>query len=193
MLQVKGVLDQEEVLFAKNKGYLYGTHVVVGLPECLAEASKEPHAVAVMQHTLAVAVDEVDACFLVSSAWILGICHTPLRVGPGLAPWSTPAVDQGGQLHCTSQIDITLQEAIDPQQDTSRPLAEQKCSSATCQAEPPNTSVFHALSDTHGTQAIAMCCHLFVHQHGQAFLAADCKEPLCIQAASDISKSHRCS
>ena len=65
VLQVKGVLDKEEVLFAKNKGYLYGTHVVVGLPQCLAEASKEPHAVAVMQHTLAVAVDEVDACFLV--------------------------------------------------------------------------------------------------------------------------------
>ena len=65
-LQVKGVLDQEEVLFAKNKGYLFGTHVVVGLPECLAEASKAPHAVPVMQHTRAVAVDEVDACFLVS-------------------------------------------------------------------------------------------------------------------------------
>lgn len=66
VLQVKGVLDKEEVLFAKNKGYLYGTHVVVGLPQCLAEASKEPNAVAIMQHTLAVAVDEVDACFLVS-------------------------------------------------------------------------------------------------------------------------------
>lgn len=66
MVQVKGVLDKEEVLFAKNKGYLYATHVVVGLPDCLAEASKEPHAVAIMQHTLAVAVDEVDACFLVS-------------------------------------------------------------------------------------------------------------------------------
>jgi len=65
-MQVKGVLDQEEVLFAKNKGYLYGTHVVVGLPECLVEASKAPHAVPVMQHTRAVAVDEVDACFLVS-------------------------------------------------------------------------------------------------------------------------------
>lgn len=64
-MQVKGVLDQEEVLFAKNKGYLYGTHVVVGLPECLVEASKAPHAVPVMQHTRAVAVDEVDACFLV--------------------------------------------------------------------------------------------------------------------------------
>ena len=65
MVQVKGVLDKEEVLFAKNKGYLWGSHVVVGLPECLEEASKEPHAVVVMQHTLAVAVDEVDACFLV--------------------------------------------------------------------------------------------------------------------------------
>lgn len=59
-------------MFAKNKGYLYGTHVVVGLPQCLAEASKEPHAVAVMQHTLAVAVDEVDACFLVSPCMIAG-------------------------------------------------------------------------------------------------------------------------
>ena len=62
---MKGVLDTEEVLFAKNKGYLYGTHVVVGLPDCLAEASKEPHPVDIMKHTLAVAVDEVDACFLV--------------------------------------------------------------------------------------------------------------------------------
>lgn len=66
MVQVKGLLDKEEVLFAKNKGYLFATHVVVGLPDCLAEASKEPHAVSIMQHTLAVAVDEVDACFLVS-------------------------------------------------------------------------------------------------------------------------------
>ena len=71
VLQVKGVLDKEEVLFAKNKGYLYGSHVVVGLPHCLVEASKEPHAVAVMQHTLAVAVDEVDACFLVSPCMLL--------------------------------------------------------------------------------------------------------------------------
>ncbi len=70
-MQVKGVLDQEEVLFAKNKGYLYGTHVVVGLPECLVEASKAPHAVAIMQHTRAVAVDEVDACFLVSPECLL--------------------------------------------------------------------------------------------------------------------------
>lgn len=54
------------MLFAKNKGYLWGTHVVVGLPECLAEASKEPHAIPIMQHTRAVAVDEVDACFLVT-------------------------------------------------------------------------------------------------------------------------------
>ena len=76
-VQVKGVLDKEEVLFAKNKGYLYGTHVVVGLPECLAEASKEPHAVAIMQHTLAVAVDEVDACFLVSM--LSQICNMQLH------------------------------------------------------------------------------------------------------------------
>ena len=65
---MKGVLDKEEVLFAKNKGYLFGTHVVVGLPECLAEASKAPHAVPIMQHTKAVAVDEVDACFQVRVA-----------------------------------------------------------------------------------------------------------------------------
>ena len=64
-VQVKGVLDKEEVLFAKNKGYLFGTHVVVGLPECLAEASRAPHAVPIMQHARAVAVDEVDACFQV--------------------------------------------------------------------------------------------------------------------------------
>lgn len=60
-------MDKEEVLFVKNRDYLYGTHVVVGLPECLAEASKEPSAVPIMQYTTAVAVDEVDACFLVSS------------------------------------------------------------------------------------------------------------------------------
>lgn len=60
------MLDKEEVLFAKHKGYLFGAHVVVGLPACLAEATKAPDAVPIMQHTKAVAVDEVDACFLVS-------------------------------------------------------------------------------------------------------------------------------
>eukprot|EP00891_Asterochloris_glomerata_P003480 jgi/Astpho2/3480/Aster-08115 len=62
-LKVKGVLDKEEVLFAKTQSYLYGAHVVVGTPDCLAELSQQPNAQPVMAHVRAVAVDEVDACF----------------------------------------------------------------------------------------------------------------------------------
>ena len=62
-VQVKGVLDKEEVLFAKTQSYLYGAHVVVGTPDCLAELSQQPNAQPVMAHVRAVAVDEVDACF----------------------------------------------------------------------------------------------------------------------------------
>ena len=62
-VQVKGVLDKEEVLFAKTQSYLYGAHVVVGTPDCLAELSQQPNAQPVMAHVKAVAVDEVDACF----------------------------------------------------------------------------------------------------------------------------------
>ena len=62
-VQVKGVLDKEEVLFAKTQSYLYGAHVVVGTPDCLAELSQQPSAQPVMAHVQAVAVDEVDACF----------------------------------------------------------------------------------------------------------------------------------
>ena len=62
-VQVKGVLDKEEVLFAKTQSYLYGAHVVVGTPDCLAELSQQPNAQTVMAHVQAVAVDEVDACF----------------------------------------------------------------------------------------------------------------------------------
>ena len=95
-MQVKGVFDKEEVLFAKNKGYLYGTHVVVGLPQCLVEASKEPSAVPIMQHTRAVAVDEVDACFLVQPVVTLPVpgnspCHpcSP-RSSCGMLPFLKP-------------------------------------------------------------------------------------------------------
>ena len=106
MLQVKGLLDKEEVLFAKNKGYLYGTHVVVGLPECLAEASKEPHAVAIMQHTVAVAVDEVDACFLVSQSQttpgVLQAVYSPelQHFNPLLSTLDIKSKIQVSCLHC---------------------------------------------------------------------------------------------
>lgn len=76
------MLDKEEVLFAKHKGYLFGAHVVVGLPDCLAEATKGPDAVAIMQHTMALAVDEVDACFLVRCVLHRSACvlHQPASV-----------------------------------------------------------------------------------------------------------------
>ncbi|KAK9816599.1 hypothetical protein WJX72_002558 [[Myrmecia] bisecta] len=62
-IKVKGLLDKEEVLLAKNNGYLRSVHVVVGTPACLAEVCSEPNALPVMQAVKAVAVDEVDACF----------------------------------------------------------------------------------------------------------------------------------
>ena len=60
-LQVKGVLDKEEVLRAKHNGHLFATHVVVGTPECLAELSVQPSAFPLASCLRAIAVDEVDA------------------------------------------------------------------------------------------------------------------------------------
>jgi hypothetical protein len=58
---VKGVLDKEEVLRAKNNGWLFATHVVVGTPECLAELVMEPNPYPLTDCLKALAVDEVDA------------------------------------------------------------------------------------------------------------------------------------
>lgn len=113
--QVKGVLDKEEVLFAKHKGYLFGAHVVVGLPDCLAEASKGPDAVSIMQHTKAVAVDEVDACFLVRCCWFPPAPTTlPCKPLTLLVPTHTPFFAARGHmggcssLHCTDVTGCTL-------------------------------------------------------------------------------------
>ncbi len=59
-LQVKGVLDKEEVLRAKLNGHLFATHAVVGTPECLAELSVQPSAFPLASCLRAIAVDEVD-------------------------------------------------------------------------------------------------------------------------------------
>ena len=67
-LQVRGVLDKEEVLFAKNDNYLFGVHVVVGLPATLAELVTEPNAYALFRDLRIIAVDEADACFQVCIA-----------------------------------------------------------------------------------------------------------------------------
>jgi hypothetical protein len=50
-IQVRGCLDKEEVLRAKNAGYLHRCHVVVGTPRCLAECLAEPSPLQVMQHS----------------------------------------------------------------------------------------------------------------------------------------------
>jgi len=59
--QVKGVLDKEEVLRAKNNGWLFACHVVVGTPQCLAELATPPEAFPLAACLRALAVDEVDA------------------------------------------------------------------------------------------------------------------------------------
>eukprot|EP00892_Ulva_mutabilis_P011443 jgi/Ulvmu1/8671/UM047_0009.1 len=63
-VQVRGILDKEEVLRAKAAGYVEGCHIVVGTPDCLAEVMQEPQALEIMQHTKVVVVDEADACVL---------------------------------------------------------------------------------------------------------------------------------
>lgn len=52
-ITVKGCLDKEEVLRAKNANYLRSCHVVVGTPECLAECLTGPESIPIMQHTKA--------------------------------------------------------------------------------------------------------------------------------------------
>lgn len=122
-LKVKGVLDQEEVLFAKNKGYLYGTHVVVGLPECLVEASKAPHAVPVMQHTRAVAVDEVDACFLeqgeAMQVLLSDACQQQQKptiafVGATIQPGLSDTASSMGWLDDPVHVSLGLDEPVPP-------------------------------------------------------------------------------
>jgi hypothetical protein len=49
-VKVKGCLDKEEVLRAKNAGHLEGATIVVGTPECLAECMQDPEALDVMKH-----------------------------------------------------------------------------------------------------------------------------------------------
>ena len=58
---MKGVLDKEEVLRAKNNGWLFASHVVVGTPQCLAELATPPNAFPLTACLRAFAVDEVDA------------------------------------------------------------------------------------------------------------------------------------
>ncbi|DBA85379.1 TPA: hypothetical protein ACH3X2_006058 [Trebouxia sp. C0005] len=122
-LKVKGVLDQEEVLFAKNKGYLYGTHVVVGLPECLVEAGKAPHAVPVMQHTRAVAVDEVDACFLeqgeAMQVLLSDACQQQRKptiafVGATIQPGLSDTASSMGWLDDPVHVSLGLDEPVPP-------------------------------------------------------------------------------
>ncbi|DBA95016.1 hypothetical protein WJX77_005449 [Trebouxia sp. C0004] len=122
-LKVKGVLDQEEVLFAKNKGYLYGTHVVVGLPECLVEASKAPHAVPVMQYTKAVAVDEVDACFLeqgeAMQMLLSDACQQQQKpiiafVGATIQPGLSDTASSMGWLDDPVHVSLGLDEPVPP-------------------------------------------------------------------------------
>jgi hypothetical protein len=50
-VNVRGILDKEEVLWTKTAGYVSDCHVVVGTPDCLAEVLQEPNATRVMQHT----------------------------------------------------------------------------------------------------------------------------------------------
>ena len=69
VLQVRGILDKEEVLFAKNDNYLFGVHVVVGLPSTLAELITEPNAHELFRALRIIAVDEADACFQVCPVW----------------------------------------------------------------------------------------------------------------------------
>ena len=69
------MLSTEEVLWAKNKEYLRGVHVVVGTPHCLAELAMEPRPLPALFHAVAVVVDEVDACFQVQCmlTWIWAV------------------------------------------------------------------------------------------------------------------------
>lgn len=52
---------------SKTIGYLRGVHVVIATPHCLAEISQFSEFKELFADLKALAVDEVDACFAVSS------------------------------------------------------------------------------------------------------------------------------
>ena len=63
---MRGLLDKEELLWAKTSGLLAGADLLVATPAALAEAMAEPSAVAdALRHARLLVVDEVDACFQV--------------------------------------------------------------------------------------------------------------------------------
>lgn len=59
------MFNEEEVLLARNIGYLKGVHVVVATPDSLAETLRLPDFKNLFADLKALAVDEVDACFAV--------------------------------------------------------------------------------------------------------------------------------
>ncbi|KAK9856421.1 hypothetical protein WJX84_004394, partial [Apatococcus fuscideae] len=83
-IKVRGILDKEEVLFAKNDNYLFGVHVVVGLPSTLAELITEPNAHELFRALRIIAVDEADACFQ-DSTEAMGLLLDK-AMGTGLKP-----------------------------------------------------------------------------------------------------------
>ena len=62
---MRGILDKEEVLLAKNAGSLRHVHVVIGTPDAMVEAASDPQAAPVLRAVKALAVDEADACLQV--------------------------------------------------------------------------------------------------------------------------------
>ncbi len=65
---MRGLLDKEEVLWAKTRGLLRGAHLLVATPAALAEAMAPPDAALdALRHARLLVVDEVDACFQVGS------------------------------------------------------------------------------------------------------------------------------
>lgn len=64
-LQVRGLLNSQEVLMSKTIGYLKGVHVLVATPDNLAEVLRFPEFRSLFDDLKAIAIDEVDACFKV--------------------------------------------------------------------------------------------------------------------------------
>lgn len=63
-MQVRGLLDKEEVLLAKTGDLLETADLLVATPEALAEALADPNPkLEALQHTRLLVIDEVDACF----------------------------------------------------------------------------------------------------------------------------------
>ena len=63
---MRGILNEEEVELARSGvGYLKGVHVVIATPDCLAQVLQLPEFASIFLDLKAVAIDEVDACFLV--------------------------------------------------------------------------------------------------------------------------------